>query len=165
MQKILLADIVWSGGPLSDAQRATAAAATTLPPPGSAAFDFKIVDGAVDFVAFGENLKFTYQVTFSDGSTQPVVVTVFGTNDLPVITSDAQSGSVAEISDNAAGENVTVHHQSDTITFTDVDLTNVETSAVSSRQVTSATLANGFTLTAAQQNALLSAFSVDPATH
>jgi VCBS repeat-containing protein len=164
-QKALLADIVWSGGPLTDAQKATVAAATTLPPPGSTTFDFEIVDSAVDFVAFGETVKLTYLVTFSDGSTQPVTVTVFGTNDLPEITSGAQSGSATETADNAAGENVTVHHQSDTITFADVDLTNIETSAVSGRQVTSATLANGLTLTAAQQNALLSAFSVDPATH
>src|SRR5262249_18342788 len=153
--------IVWSGGPLNNAQKSAVAAATTLPPPGSTTFDFNIIDSAVDFVAFGENLKITYQVTFSDGTTQPVTVTVFGTNDNPVITSGAQSGSATEIADNAAGENVTVHHQSGTVTFTDVDLNDIETSAVTVRQITSATLANGYTLTAAQQNVLLNAFSVD----
>ena len=82
-----------------------------------------------------------------------------------MITSGAQSGSVTEIADNAAGENITVHHQSGTITFTDVDLSDSETSSVTSRQVTAATLANGYTLTAAQQNALLNAFTIDAATH
>ena len=107
------------------------------------------------------------QVDDGHGGTtsQNVVITVNGTEDAPVITSEAQSGSVKEVSDGAPGENITVHHQSDTITFTDVDLSDIETSAVTSRQVTSTTLANGFTLTAAQQNALLSAFSVEAATH
>ena len=96
---------------------------------------------------------------------QDVIITVNGTEDAPVITSGAQSGSVKEIADNAAGENTTVHHQSDTITFTDVDLSDSETGSVTARQVTGATLANGYTLTAAQQNALLNAFTIDAATH
>ena len=53
-----------------------------------------------------------------------------------MITSGAQSGSVSEIADNAAGENVTVHHQSGTVTFTDVDLSDGETGSVTARQVT-----------------------------
>jgi VCBS repeat-containing protein len=72
---------------------------------------------------------------------------------------------VTEIADNAAGENTTVHHQSGAVTFTDVDLSDTETGTVSTRQVTGATLANGYTLTAAQQNALLSAFTIDAGTH
>src|SRR6185369_4101369 len=78
-QKALLADMVWSGGALTNDQKNQIAAATTPPPPGSTTFDFKIVDSAVDFVAFGETVKLTYQVTFADGTTQPVTVTVFGT--------------------------------------------------------------------------------------
>ena len=98
-------------------------------------------------------------------ASQNVVITVNGTEDIPVITSGAQSGLVSEIADNAAGENVTVHHQAGTVTFTDVDLSDAEAGSVTSRQVTTATLANGYTLTAAQQNALLNAFTIDAATH
>ena len=40
---------------------------------------------------------------------------------------------MTEIADNAVGENVTVHHQTGTVTFTDVDLSDVETSSVTAR--------------------------------
>ena len=136
---------------------------------GTVVWHYDISDGALDFLGDNDQLTLTFTVRVNDGfggtATQNVVVTVNGTEDAPVITSGAQSGSVKEIADSAAGENTTVHHQSDTITFTDVDLSDIETSTVTSRQVTSTTLANGFTLTAAQQNALLNAFTIDAATH
>src|SRR6185312_819087 len=50
------------------------------------------------------------------------------------------------------------------VTFTDVDLSDTETGTVTSRQVTSTNL-HGYTLTAAQQNVLLNAFTIDAATH
>ena len=83
----------------------------------------------------------------------------------PVITSGAQSGSVTEIADDASGENVTVHHQ---LVPSPSPMSTFPTSRRArspSRQVTNATLANGYTLTAAQQNALLNAFTIDAATH
>ena len=123
----------------------------------------------LDFLGDNDQLTLTFTVQVNDGhgglASQNVVITVNGTEDIPVITSGAQSGSVSEIADNAIGENVTVHHQAGTVTFTDVDLSDVETGSVTARQVTTATLANGYTLTAAQQNALLNAFTIDAATH
>ena len=50
------------------------------------------------------------------------------------------------------------------MTFTDVDLSDIETSAITKTQV-GATLANGYTLSAAQQSALINAFTIDAATH
>src|SRR6185312_15886982 len=136
---------------------------------GTVGWHYDISDGALDFLGDDDQLTLTFTVQVSDGFggvvTQDVVVTVNGTEDAPGITSSAQSGSVSEIADNAAGENITVHHQTGTITFTDVDLSDIETSSVTARQVTAATLANGYTLTAAQQNALLNAFTIDAATH
>src|SRR5262249_60033468 len=93
-----------------------------------------------------------------------VTIKVLGAEDAPVITSAAQSGSVPEIADGAPGEDTAPHSLSGAVTFTDVDLSDIETSAISNTQV-AATLANGYTLSAAQQNALVNAFTIDAATH
>ena len=136
---------------------------------GSIDFAFSLADSNFDFLAEGETLIIKYNVSVIDSnhvsSIQQVTIIVTGTEDVPAITSGAQSGSVSEIADNAAGENTDIHHQSGTVTFTDVDLSDIETGSVTARQVTSATLANGYTLTMAQQNALLNAFTIDAATH
>src|SRR5262249_17804082 len=91
-------------------------------------------------------------------------ITIGGSNDSPVITSGVQAGLVTEIADGATGENTAPHSLSGAVTFTDVNLSDTETSSISNTQVV-ATLANGFTLSAAQRNALVSAFTFDPATH
>ena len=136
---------------------------------GTVGWHYDISDGLLDFLGDDDQLTLTFAVQVDDGqggtASQNVVLTINGTEDIPVISSGAQSGSVSEIADNAVGENVTVHHQSGTVTFTDVDLSDVEAGSVTARQVTSATLANGYGLTAAQQNALLNAFTIDAATH
>src|SRR5262249_55904302 len=82
---------------------------------------------ALDFLAAGQKLTITYNVTVTDdsgaSSTQPVTITVIGTNDVPVITS-AQSGAVTEHTnvDNSGNLNA-----GGAITFTDVDLTDKHT--------------------------------------
>ncbi len=91
-------------------------------------------------------------------------ITVHGTEDVPVITSSAQTGAVTEDADNAANENNETHHQSGTITFTDVDLSDIETSSITNTVVTP-TLANGYTLTQGEHDALVNAFTIDAATH
>src|SRR5262245_6540480 len=94
---------------------------------GSIAFTFGAGD-ALDFLAAGEKLTITYDVTVTDNngasSTQPVKVTVIGTNDAPVITSIAQSGAVTEHTnvDNSGNLNA-----AGAITFSDVDLTDKHT--------------------------------------
>ena len=50
-----------------------------------------------------------------------------GTEDAPVITSGAQAGSVTEDADWRPNENTDTHHQSGAVTFTDVDLSDLET--------------------------------------
>src|SRR5262249_41554218 len=104
-------------------------------------------------------LTFTVQVAAGNGgfATQDVTITVHGAEDAPVITSGVQSGSV--------GHGTTATHSlSGAVTFTDVDLSDIETSAITNTQV-AATLANGATLSAAQHSALVSAFTIDGATH
>ena len=56
----------------------------------------------------------------------------------------------------------TPHTASGTVTFTDVDLSDDPTSSFGLTSLTP-TLANGYVLTAAQQAALVDAFSIDPA--
>ena len=77
-----------------------------------------------------------------------------------MITPAVQSGLVTEDTDGAANENAETHHQSGTISFTDVDLTDVETSSITSKQL-SATLSNGYALTSAQHDALVNAFTIE----
>jgi VCBS repeat-containing protein len=54
------------------------------------AWSHTTTDGALDFLAAGEKLTVTYNVTIDDGhggtATQPVTVTIHGTNDAAVIT-------------------------------------------------------------------------------
>ncbi|OOG62639.1 hypothetical protein B0E45_30710, partial [Sinorhizobium sp. A49] len=66
---------------------------------------------------------FSYELTDGDGdkSSTTLTITITGTNDIPVITSAVQSGSVTEIADGVAGENATTHAQNGAVTFADVD--------------------------------------------
>jgi VCBS repeat-containing protein len=92
---------------------------------GSIALTFSAGDAAFDFLAAGQTLTVIYNVTITDeagvSSTQPVTITIVGTNDTPVITSTAQTGAVTEHTnvDNSGNLNI-----GGIITFTDVDLTD-----------------------------------------
>src|SRR5262245_33698519 len=102
-----VASTTWSGGvtPPSgiDAVLAGALLTTTADSTGSGsgtiALTFDAAD-ALDFLAAGQKLTITYNVTVTDDSgaisTQLVTITVIGTNDAPVITSTAQTAAVTE---------------------------------------------------------------------
>jgi T1SS-143 domain-containing protein len=128
-----VASTIWPSGvtPPSgiDAVLAGALSATTLDTrsgSGLIVFTFGAGD-ALDFLAAGQKLTITYNVTVTDdsgvSSTQPVTITVIGTNDVPVITS-AQTGAVTEHTnvDNSGNLNA-----AGAITFADVDLTDTHT--------------------------------------
>ena len=118
----------WSGGSLTDLQKANlATASSTSTTPGSPDFTFTVIDSAVDFLAVGDTLKVTYQVTFTNGSTQPVTVTVFGTNDAPILTADAVgSHPIVELS-GTTGSISPPDTVNGTLAFTDVDLLDTHT--------------------------------------
>ena len=67
---------------------------------GSDAWTFSAQDSNFDYLAAGETLTLTYTVQVDDGNggvaTQPVTITVTGTNDTPVITSVPQTGEITE---------------------------------------------------------------------
>ncbi|HZT24469.1 MAG TPA: VCBS domain-containing protein, partial [Pseudolabrys sp.] len=137
--------------------------------PGTIDWNFQLPDNAVDFLAAGETLTLTYDVTVTDShlasSTQTVTVTLTGTNDQPTITSSTQAATITEDGGTVgSGGESGPEGASGTITFTDVDLSDIETSSITNKQL-SASLANGYTLTTAQHDALLNAFSIDAATH
>ncbi len=115
----------------------------------SVGWSFKVADSVLDSLQADQVLTQTYDVTVADGkggtATQTLTITITGTNDAPVITSDAQSGAVTEIADSTDGENTVTHMQGGTVTFTDVD--TLDTHSVS------------FT---AQGGGYLGTFSLDP---
>ena len=75
---------------------------------GSVGFSYSAVDSSFDFLAAGETLTVTYDVTVTDkfvSSTQPVTVTITGTNDAPVAVADSDQGHIVEAG-NDANDNV-----------------------------------------------------------
>ena len=74
---------VWSGGPLTPGDQSNLAAVSTLTFTGAGPndFTFHIPDQVVDFLAAGETLIVTYNVTIAGGATEQAIITVFGTED------------------------------------------------------------------------------------
>src|SRR3982074_1524843 len=71
---------------------------------GSIGWGFSVSDGALDYLQAGQTLIQKYDVSVNDGqsggiATQPIPITITGTEDKPVITSAVQSGSATEIAD------------------------------------------------------------------
>jgi VCBS repeat-containing protein len=89
----------WSGGTLSEDQKAALTAANTLTLTetdssgtgfGSVAWTHSAADGAFDFLAKGETLTVQYNVTVDDGhggpaASQAVTITITGANDAPAV--------------------------------------------------------------------------------
>jgi VCBS repeat-containing protein len=134
---------VWSAGSLTSDQidGLTNASTLTVLPSGSgtANVSFSAPDNAFDFLAEGETLTITYEVTGKGAngatSTQPVVIKVVGTNDAPVLAADTSgpaSGShqVAELADHT-GDTSDNDIATGTLTFSDVDLNDTHTASAS----------------------------------
>jgi VCBS repeat-containing protein len=136
----------WTGGanpPASLAASLTGALTTTVTDStgsgsGSLLASFSAPDKSFDFLAQGESLTVTYSVTVSDGhggaSSQPVTITVTGSNDQPVLSADAGPHAVAEamgVTGSAAADVATA-----TLAFTDVDLGDHHTASVSAPVIT-----------------------------
>jgi VCBS repeat-containing protein len=150
---------VWSGGALTPGDQSNLAAQSTLAFTGSGPndFTFHIADQNVDFLAAGETLTVTYNVTVAGGGTQQAIITVFGTQDTPVLVADASGPhTVTEIA-NDKNDSTPDQTVPGTLTFTDVDLN--DTHAVSSSLV-SATLSGGGALPSGLSTALANALSL-----
>src|SRR5262249_25474666 len=116
---------VWSGGTLTDDQQAalTAASRLTLAETdsthsgaASVAWTYSAADNAFDFLAAGETLTVTYDVTVKDNNNttavQTVTVTVTGTNDAPtIVAGSTATGAIRELA-NKTGDTTDQDHAS-----------------------------------------------------
>lgn len=98
-------------------------------------YDLDNDSAQVQALAEGETVTETFTATVLDehgaNDSRNITVTVTGTNDGPVITSGAQSGSVTEAINNSDDEISNVTHQATgTLAFADVDLTDAHTVSV-----------------------------------
>ena len=94
-------------------------------------WQFEVPDADIDFLAAGETLVQTYDVTADDGNggttTQTVEVTLTGTNDAPEITGGKIVADFIEIIDGGPGENINQLDDTGIIDFSDADLTDAHT--------------------------------------
>ena len=131
---------------------------------GQATWTYSVPDNAFDFLAAGETLTLTYTATVNDNFAQSpettdltFTITITGTNDLPVITTDKQiqaihfsggTGTVGGALPLVPGDPTNV--TSGTFAFTDTDLTDTHTASAA---LTGAKL-SGTTLNLQQLEAL-----------
>jgi large repetitive protein len=153
-----LASITWSGGATLPSELSTvlASALTASASTDSTGFSgtvdatFSAADDNFDFLAANETLTIVYDVTATDSNgvsvTQPVTVTITGTNDAPALQADASGPHTVTEGLNTTG----------TLIFTDVDLNDHHTVSTS---VASATWSGGATLPSGLAAALAGALS------
>uniref|UniRef100_UPI00399A50A1 retention module-containing protein n=1 Tax=Shewanella indica TaxID=768528 RepID=UPI00399A50A1 len=121
-------------------------------------WNYEIANNLVQFLAVGETITLSFDVTVDDGNggtdTETVTVTITGTNDAPVLTID-MSGAVTEDVDVING----MLSDSGDLSFTDVDIN--DSHSVSSSYNDDATWSNNPPLDPALISALEAGFSVD----
>jgi VCBS repeat-containing protein len=99
---------------------------------GTIDWNFQAPEALFDYLNNGESLTLTYTVTVSDealtSNARTVTITIDGANDAPVVTSESQIATLAEVTESAAQQlagftppNLTVDG---TLNFTDLDITD-----------------------------------------
>ncbi|WP_345846161.1 retention module-containing protein [Shewanella algae] len=149
-------DVLWSGGALDQATQDALAAGFSADNSG---WSYDIANSLVQFLAVGETITLSFDVTVDDGNggtdTDTVTVTITGTNDAPVLSID-MSGAVTEDVDVVAG----MLSDSGDLSFTDVDINDSHSVGSS---YNGDVLWSGGALDQATQDALAAGFSVDNA--
>ncbi|MBO2702887.1 VCBS domain-containing protein, partial [Shewanella algae] len=147
-------DVLWSGGALDQATQDALAAGFSVDNSG---WSYDIANSLVQFLAVGETITLSFDVTVDDGNggtdTDTVTVTITGTNDAPVLSID-MSGAVTEDVDVVAG----MLSDSGDLSFTDVDINDSHNVGSS---YNGDVLWSGGALDQATQDALAAGFSVD----
>ncbi|WP_345854346.1 retention module-containing protein [Shewanella algae] len=148
--------VLWSGGALDQATQDALAAGFSVD---NAGWSYDIANSLVQFLAVGETITLSFDVTVDDGNggtdTDTVTVTITGTNDAPVLSID-MSGAVTEDVDVMAG----MLSDSGVLSFTDVDINDSHSVGSS---YNGDVLWSGGALDQATQDALAAGFSVDNA--
>ncbi|WP_189484331.1 retention module-containing protein, partial [Shewanella indica] len=148
-------DVLWSDGDLDQATQDALAAGFSVDNSG---WNYEIANSLVQFLAVGETITLSFDVTVDDGNgstdTETVTVTITGTNDAPVLSID-MSGAVTEDVDVING----MLSDSGDLSFTDVDIN--DSHSVSSSYNNDATWTNNPPLAPALISALEAGFSVD----
>lgn len=136
---------------LTDAQLAAIARPLTVVPSaenannGSASWSYSVPDSAFDFLAAGEVLTLTYTATVDDGHGgvvhTPITIEVTGSNDTAAFTGEPQAVTISE--DDLGSP--TLAEIAGAITFTDADLTDTHSAAITGVTASGAVsgLANG----------------------
>jgi VCBS repeat-containing protein len=91
-----------------------------------------VPNAAADGLAAGESAQDVFNYTATDGGatdSATLTVTVNGVNDAPTITGGDFTGSAEELPDGDPQQNVAVHSDSGTITFSDVDVTDTHSAS------------------------------------
>ncbi|WP_447017897.1 retention module-containing protein, partial [Shewanella algae] len=149
-------DASWSGGALDQATQDALAAGFSVD---NAGWSYDIANSLVQFLAVGETITLSFDVTVDDGNggtdTDTVTVTITGTNDAPVLSID-MSGAVTEDVDVVNG----MLSDSGDLSFTDVDINDSHSVGSS---YNGDVLWSGGALDQATQDALAAGFSVDNA--
>ncbi|MGY3574361.1 VCBS repeat-containing protein [Bradyrhizobium sp. USDA 4504] len=130
-------NFAWSGGPLTAAQVSALTTASSLTVTetdstgsgsGSVSFSYSAIDQTFDFLAQGETLTVTYNLTVTDNhgasSTKPITITITGTNDAPVVTaaltSTAAEGAASYPLNLLSGASDPDHGETATLSVADV---------------------------------------------
>nr|WP_233286967.1 VCBS domain-containing protein [Bradyrhizobium oropedii] len=94
---------------------------------GSQAWTFSAADKNFDYLAAGETLTLTYTVKIDDHHggviSEPVTITITGSNDAPIVTSAPQAATIAEQPDTTGSSKP--DSASGAVTFADVDLSDI----------------------------------------
>ncbi|MBR1257192.1 VCBS domain-containing protein, partial [Bradyrhizobium sp. AUGA SZCCT0240] len=97
---------------------------------GSVGWSYALNNSASQYLADGQSVSETYTVTVNDGrgstTTQNVVITITGSNDVVSVTSGVQSGTVVEDAPTTPNPSDSLNANG-TISFTDVDLSDGHT--------------------------------------
>ncbi|WP_065204679.1 VCBS domain-containing protein [Shewanella woodyi] len=156
VSQTLTGPVLWSDGSLSQAQIDAFVAGFSVDNSG---WGYNIDNSLVQFLALGETIALSFDVTVTDNDggsdTQTVSLTINGTNDEPVLTVDI-SGSVTE---DDSSPNLT---DSGTLSFTDVDVNNTHsTSEVYNSDISWSHGTLSDELSALEIQSLIDGFTVD----
>ena len=117
---------------------------------GTVSLTYSLADSNFDFLAAGEQLTLTYDITVNnnygpnpESKTVEVTITIVGTNDAPVITTAAPTIDFAAGTSTPGGTLQSKNPTSGTLNFNDVDLTDTHTVAT---KLVAAVMSNGGTI-------------------